>query len=92
MLPMRRVNSIVTAADVAVFLMAANAAPKRISGGNSVKISPEAAAAPVDDSNENGRSRLDLEGVAPDYKYRLAGCRSKKPGLDTITEEPVCPR
>ncbi|KAL0372683.1 UNVERIFIED_CONTAM: hypothetical protein Scaly_0949900 [Sesamum calycinum] len=51
MIPMRRVNSVVTAAEVAVFLMAANSAPKRISGGNySMKVSPEAAASPGDDS------------------------------------------
>ncbi|KAI3453092.1 hypothetical protein Pfo_009755 [Paulownia fortunei] len=79
MLPMRRVNSVVTASDVAVFLMAANSAPKRISGGYSVRISPEAAALTVDDSSEDGRPRLSLEGVAPEYQYRLAVCRSKRP-------------
>ncbi|KAL0446808.1 UNVERIFIED_CONTAM: hypothetical protein Slati_1808700 [Sesamum latifolium] len=92
MIPMRRVNSVVTAAEVAVFLMAANSAPKRISGGNySIKVSPEAAAAPGDDdsSTESERPRLSLDGVAPEYKYRLAVCRSKRPGLDTITEEPA---
>ncbi|KAK4423495.1 hypothetical protein Salat_1932300 [Sesamum alatum] len=93
MIPMRRVNSIVTAADGAVFLMAANSAPKRISGGNSVKVSPEAAVAPADhDSSESERPRLSLEGLALEYKYRLAVCRSKRPGLDTITEEPVFSR
>lgn len=90
MFPMRRANSVVTPADVAVFLMAGNSAPKRISGGNAVKISPEAAALSVDDdSSENGRLGLSLEGVAPEYQYRLAVCRSKRPGLDTIAEEPV---
>ncbi|KAG8382824.1 hypothetical protein BUALT_Bualt05G0118500 [Buddleja alternifolia] len=92
MVPMRRLNSVVTAADVAVFLMAANAAPKRISGGNTVKVTPEAAGSTVDDSSENGRPRLSLEGVAPEYKYRLAVCRSRRPGLDTIMEEPVFSR
>ncbi|KAI3467016.1 hypothetical protein Pfo_023679 [Paulownia fortunei] len=96
MLPMRRVNSIVTAADVAVFLMAANSAPKRISGGNAVRITPDVAAQAAEttvedlgEGSENGRSRLSLEGVAPEYKYRLGACRSRKPMLDTITEEPV---
>lgn len=85
MVPMRRVNSVVTAADVAVFLMAANSAPRRISGvGGSVT--------PVDESSENGRPRLGLEEAAPEYKYRLAVCRSKRPGLDTIIEEPVFSR
>ncbi|KAL7110666.1 hypothetical protein ACP275_05G040000 [Erythranthe tilingii] len=90
MLPMRRVNSVVTAADVAVFLMSANSAPKRLSGGgSSVRVSPEAAA---DNSSENGRPRLSLEDIAPEYLYRLAVCRSKRPGLDTIIEEPIFSR
>jgi hypothetical protein len=92
MIPMRRVNSVVTAADVAVFLMAANSATKRISGGGSMKVSPEAEASRADDSSESGRPRLSLEEVAPEYKYRLAACRSKRPGLDTIVEEPVFSR
>ncbi|KAL7149436.1 hypothetical protein ABFS83_05G040400 [Erythranthe nasuta] len=92
MLPMRRVNSVVTAADVAVFLMSANSAPKRLSGGgggSSVRVSPEAAA---DNSSENGRPRLSLEEFAPEYQFRLAVCRSKRPGLDTIIEEPIFSR
>lgn len=87
MLPMRRVNSVVTAADVAVFLMAANSAPKRISGGGSpVKVSPE------EQDDEIGRPRLTLEELAPELKYRVSSCRSKPPGLDTIAEEPASVR
>ncbi|GFQ02126.1 hypothetical protein PHJA_002356500 [Phtheirospermum japonicum] len=73
MLPMRRLNSIITAADAAVFLVAANAAPKRISGdGNSVRVSPEATSA-VGDSGENERPRLSLEEAAtPEFKVRLS--------------------
>ncbi|KAG8366700.1 hypothetical protein BUALT_Bualt17G0106700 [Buddleja alternifolia] len=93
MFPMRRVNSIVTAADVAAFLMAANSAPKRISGGSAVKISPEVVAVLAEAAEvggEDGQSRLSLEGVvATEYKYRLGVSRSKKPLLDTISEEPV---
>ncbi|XP_051144167.1 uncharacterized protein LOC127260480 [Andrographis paniculata] len=96
MLPMRKVNSVVTAADVAVFLMAANSAPRRISaGGIPARISPVAESVHEDDdddSSEIGRSRLRLEGLAPEFMYRLASCRSKRPGLDTITEEPVFAR
>lgn len=90
MLPMRKLNSLVTAADVAVFLMAANSAPKRITGGGVVKVSPEMAAEVEEVSSGGviGRSRLGLEGV-DEYKYRLASCRSRKPGLETITEEPI---
>ncbi|KAG2700795.1 hypothetical protein I3843_06G013400 [Carya illinoinensis] len=71
--PMRRVNSIITAADMAIVFMAANSAAKRISGGK-VRILPEsgtsgkqeeassyeAAAAAVEESEVRG-SRLSLE-------------------------------
>ncbi|KAL1568404.1 hypothetical protein AAHA92_00024 [Salvia divinorum] len=91
MFPIRRSSSVVTAADVAVFLMAASSAPKRITSG---RISPDAAAAAAAatetassaDDNING---LNLEAVSPGYQYRLSVCRSKRPGLDTILEEPV---
>ncbi|XP_047961953.1 uncharacterized protein LOC125206772 [Salvia hispanica] len=83
MFPIRRSSSVVTAADVAVFLMAASSAPKRIAGG---RISPEAEAEAIETASSSG---LDLEAVAPGYQYRLSVCRSKRPGLDTILEEPV---
>ena len=97
MFQIRRANSVVTAADVAVFLMAASSAPKRITGISSVKISPEAAAAAVTETasfpaDENGRFGLSLEGLAPEFQYRLSVCRSKRPGLDTILEEPIFSR
>ncbi|GMN38695.1 hypothetical protein TIFTF001_007929 [Ficus carica] len=119
MFPMRRVNSVITAADMAVFFLAANSAAKRISGGK-VRILPDSgnereltAAAEgveydpqgyshshVDDHDQNGHqikgSTLSLEGVhegfdqvLPEYKYRLAACRSRKPMLETIKEEPI---
>ncbi|KAA8532611.1 hypothetical protein F0562_032573 [Nyssa sinensis] len=81
MFPMKRVNSIVTAADMAVFFMAANVVAKRLPAGK-VKISPEGAStatststSAVDDSrgSEVGRSRLDLDDVEgfplPEFKY-----------------------
>lgn len=100
MFPIRRASSVVTAADVTLFLMAASSAPKRISAASSVKISPEAAAAATtattplhgDESSDIGRTGLSLEGLAPEFQYRLSVCRSKRPGLDTIVEEPVCSR
>lgn len=72
MFPMRRVNSMVTPADLAVFWMSANNAPKRISG----RISPE---------TEVERPRLVVD--VPEFSHRFAVCRSKKPVLDTIKEE-----
>lgn len=101
MFPMKRVNSVVTAADISVFLMAVNTAPKRISGGNTIRILPELVAEPAvsgDDQSENetGRLGINLEGVdgfpTAENKYRFSMCRSRKPLLDTITEEPVSSR
>ncbi|KAL3510650.1 hypothetical protein ACH5RR_030051 [Cinchona calisaya] len=100
MFPMKRVNSIVTAADVAVVLMAANTAARRVAGG---KVKPEVASpatlSPVpvqrddDGDHEVGRPRLNIDEIEGfkdmEYRFRLASCRSRKPLLDTITEEPV---
>ncbi|CAI9262186.1 unnamed protein product [Lactuca saligna] len=83
MFPMRRVNLMVTPADMAVFWMSANSAPKRISG----RISPEAIVGGDEMVNEAEQPRLVVE--VSEFSHRLAVCRSKKPFLDTITEEPV---
>ncbi|MCD9643587.1 hypothetical protein HAX54_031189 [Datura stramonium] len=68
MFPMKRVNSVVTAADMTLLLLAANSAAKRISGGN-VKISPEVSPAP--ENNAGGRSSDGVEGfpVGQEMKY-----------------------
>ncbi|XP_076902444.1 uncharacterized protein LOC143557202 [Bidens hawaiensis] len=80
MFPMRRVNSMVTPADMAVFWMAGGNTRKRIlttdSGGGEVNVV------------EQPRLAVDV----PEFSYRLAVCRSRKPVLDTIMEEPVCVR
>jgi hypothetical protein len=92
MFPMKRVNSVVTAADMAALFMAANSAAKRISGGK-VRILPDSGGGRQEAAEESG-SRLSLEGVdeglaSPEFNYRLSVCRSRKPGLETITEEPI---
>ncbi|XP_076932213.1 uncharacterized protein LOC143597659 [Bidens hawaiensis] len=72
MFPMRRVNSVVTPADMAVFWMAG----KRISGaemGDGVAV------------EERPREAVEV----PEFGFRAAVCRSRKPALDTITEEPI---
>lgn len=81
--PMRRLNSIVTAADLAVFFMAANSAAKRISGKNSV------VPAAVNSGGEIGGSRLNLDEIESGFQNRLTYCRSRKPVLETINEEPI---
>jgi hypothetical protein len=98
MFPMKRVFSTVTAADMAVFFMTANSAARRISGGNNItRVLPESGgdqnARESPKGSENGAARLSLEEVEgfplPEYKYRLSSCRSRKPMLETINEEPV---
>uniref|UniRef100_A0A2P2PM69 DUF4228 domain-containing protein n=1 Tax=Rhizophora mucronata TaxID=61149 RepID=A0A2P2PM69_RHIMU len=97
MFPMQRVNSVVTAADMAVLFMAANSAAKRISGGSSkVGVLPESGSQNVPESSresEDGGPRLSPEGVegfpVPEFSYRLSLRRSRKPTLETIKEEPV---
>lgn len=102
--PMSRVNAVVTAADMGALFLAANAsssAKRRLRGG-SVRILPEcggggdsqiarsstaaAAAAP----------KLNFEDIedfsAAEFKHRLSMCRSKKPLLETIVEEPIAVR
>ncbi|WOH07655.1 hypothetical protein DCAR_0727088 [Daucus carota subsp. sativus] len=92
---MKRVNSMVTGGDMAVVFMAASSAPKRLAGVNNNKgrVLPETAES-VDRSPENDEgSRLNLDEVegfsTVEIRYRLAVCRSKKPLLETITEEPL---
>ncbi|XP_050374194.1 uncharacterized protein LOC126791762 [Argentina anserina] len=107
MFPMRRLSSIVTAADMTIFFIAANSAAKRISGGK-LRILPEAQAVLQNVNEEEksqsgggvreseGPARLSLDGVeglqVAEFQYRLAACRSRKPLLETIKEEPIFSR
>ncbi|KAL3527001.1 hypothetical protein ACH5RR_011657 [Cinchona calisaya] len=99
MFPMKRVNSVVTAADLGALFVKANSAAKR------VKILPECNAeaealrvVQPQRQIEEGSSvpKLNLEDIeelcAPEFKHRLSMCRSKKPLLETIVEEPVFSR
>ncbi|KAL3844914.1 hypothetical protein ACJIZ3_002317 [Penstemon smallii] len=83
--PMKRLNAVVTAADMgALFLAANSAASKRITAGT-VKISPECS---VPKLNLNDIEEFSM----PEFNHRLSMCRSKKPLLETINEEPICLR
>ncbi|KAF2304625.1 hypothetical protein GH714_035914 [Hevea brasiliensis] len=102
MFPMKRVNSVVTAADMAALFMAANSAAKRISGGENnnnskVRVLPATCSdARVEENSlqgsEDGGSGLtsseeEIEGFPmPGFNYRLSVCRSRKPMLETIKE------
>ncbi|XP_038875190.1 uncharacterized protein LOC120067712 [Benincasa hispida] len=97
MFPMKRVNSVVTAADLATFFMAANSAARRISSGkvrvlqenwNQQESVEESEARPrISDGNEG--PRLSLEGIEGFPMHRLSVCRSRKPLLETIKEEHI---
>lgn len=82
MFPMKRVSSVVTAADMTVILLAANSAAKRISGGN-VKISPAEEVSPAMEVSPAP------EGFPVGQEMNRLSCRSRKPSLATIMEESV---
>ncbi|KAI9087084.1 hypothetical protein K1719_030919 [Acacia pycnantha] len=95
--PMRRLNSVVTAADMAILFMTSNSAAKRIKGGkvsvmpvkageSAVVVEKEEEAA---NGGDNGGPRLSLDGIESGFHYRLSCSRSSKPMLETISEEPI---
>ncbi|XP_014512882.1 uncharacterized protein LOC106771422 [Vigna radiata var. radiata] len=90
--PMRRLNSVVTAADMAVLFLAANSAAKRLSRGKT-RVLPDNGGGEVEKNSDAEREveipRLSLEGVDSGFQYRLNCCRSRKPALETISEEPA---
>lgn len=84
---------------MAILFMAANSAAKRISGGK-MRILPESGAgaggdaAGVAEAESSVKEDKDdevggFDQIVPEFKYRLAVCRSRKPMLETIKEEPV---
>ncbi|VFQ78153.1 unnamed protein product [Cuscuta campestris] len=76
--PMKWLGSVITAEDVSVLVR--TAAAKRACSGSAGKVSP-ADGSPVND--------VDRLGAAAEYRqHRLSSCRSKKPLLETIVEEP----
>lgn len=87
--PMKRVNSMVTAADMGALFLTA----KRSSIGNA-RILPEIVPPPVKSSEEEVVPKLNLEDIQefslPEFQHRMSMCRSKKPLLETIVEEPLC--
>ncbi|KAL8112216.1 uncharacterized protein LOC141664699 [Apium graveolens] len=94
MFPMRRLKSVATTDDMARLFMVANPTETNISGAinNKVRVLPESAAVASSEGETEG-SRISFEEIeglyAGEFKYRLSMSRSRKPLLDTITEEPV---
>lgn len=112
MFPMKKVSSLVTAADMgALFLTANSAAAKRPSLSlGLVRVLPEfdhgrpllqltdkeemaaVLAQPTTTQPPSSVPKLNLDDIeefaTPEFKHRLIMCRSKKPVLETIAEEP----
>ncbi|PRQ45642.1 hypothetical protein RchiOBHm_Chr3g0493681 [Rosa chinensis] len=103
MFPMKRLNSTVTSSDMAALFLTAVATPKamhkpkrQLSGGK-VRVRP----ADHDDHDQTTINKmysdkgpkLNLDDIeefsAPEFMHRLSMSRSKKPLLETITEEAV---
>ncbi|KAK7271632.1 hypothetical protein RJT34_27693 [Clitoria ternatea] len=82
MVSMKKLNSVVTAADMGALLITA----KRVSSATKARIIPE-----HESHSEEARLKLDdiEEFSSPEFTHRLSMCRSKKPLLETIAEEPV---
>ncbi|KAJ1382905.1 hypothetical protein SESBI_43814 [Sesbania bispinosa] len=78
--PMRRLNSVVTAADMAVLFLAANSAAKRLSAGKARVIPDNGGQHAEEESNSETRDvpRLSLEGVESGFRYRLTLSSSLK--------------
>ncbi|XP_009610331.1 uncharacterized protein LOC142178607 [Nicotiana tabacum] len=81
MFPMKRVNSVITEKDMEVFMMSENSAlaPVQIPDNSSRK----------DGVEWSGLNLNELEGFmgGQEFRYRVS-CRSRKPLLETIIEEP----
>ncbi|GJX00906.1 retrotransposon protein, putative, ty1-copia subclass [Tanacetum coccineum] len=83
MFPMNRYSSVVATADLAALFIVAKSGSKKI---GSVRVLPEIAPTPPRLSFE------DIEEVStPEFKHMISMCRSKKPLLETIAEEPSQP-
>lgn len=91
MFPMKRLNSRVTAADMGALLVTANAAAKRACGGK-VRILPESNNSNYDTNSDTKVDEIKGMDLQPEFMHRLSFCKSKKPLLETIAEEPVCSR
>ncbi|KAG5528061.1 hypothetical protein RHGRI_028861 [Rhododendron griersonianum] len=89
MFPMKRLGSVVTAADMGVLFLTANS--RRVAAGN-VRVLPE----PPEAKEAVATPKLNLDDMEEfstlEIKHRLSMCRSKKPLLETIAEEPISSR
>lgn len=95
MFPMKKLNSVISVADMGAMFLAAERVSGRKKppvavviggggGGGSVNVSAE-------ESESEGKLKLDdvEEFSSPEMKHRRSMCRSRKPLLETIVEEPI---
>lgn len=92
--PMRRIHSVVVAADMTLLFLAANSAAKRLPAGKARVLPDNGGGGGLrrqGEENSDGVPRLSLEGVESGFEFqnRLSYCRSRKPVLETINEEPI---
>lgn len=92
MLPMNRLNSVVTPADMGALLLTA----KRVSSSK-MRVLPsdledKETYITMEMESHSTQPKLNLDDIDEDFSvHRLSLCRSKKPLLETIAEEPaVC--
>ncbi|KAJ8442462.1 hypothetical protein Cgig2_022345 [Carnegiea gigantea] len=90
MFPMKRVKAFVTAADMgALFLAAKRGAGKvRVVPACSGHVTEVESPAPAPYVDSCGVKMALDELCSPEFKHRMSVCRSKKPLLETIVEEP----
>lgn len=87
MFPMRRVSSTVADGDVAILLMAAKM--KMVVAQNNQDVQ-EGEIFKRDEHMGSFCNFVEMEGsFEEDFKYRMSVCRSIKPKLETIKEEPI---
>lgn len=90
MFPMKRLNSVVTAADMGALFLTA----KRVAAGNHTRNLPQMITHPAAvNREEEVTPKFNIEDTGDflfhEFKHRLSMCRSKKPVLETIEEEPI---
>ncbi|XP_030522053.1 uncharacterized protein LOC115735105 [Rhodamnia argentea] len=89
MFPMRRLSSFVTAADMGALFLTASSAAKR--GGSRVRALPESGKEREAEATTAAAPKLNLEEIegfsTTEFMHRLSMSKSKKPLLETITED-----
>ncbi|KAL1536963.1 hypothetical protein AAHA92_29530 [Salvia divinorum] len=92
--PMTKVNAVVAAADMAALFLAANSSAKRMARGR-VRILPCGGDVQIVKSvaEKTDAPKLNFDDIddfsVAEFKQRVSFCRSKKPLLETIAEEPA---